>query len=545
MQTDTLILSSVMETLLPILQMRAQMLQDNNGGGGGDQPRHRFTSTASSVPSSPTTPLSPPISTGGGGGLPFTGSSAAAWGPADNQMYLNQLAVINLQLQQRRLLYSACNSSVSPPEPPPVSPPRSKFVGGTNWQSEPIDLSSGSSSGGEQKLAASNTLSSASSLSSTSPSSPASPPTRRDPPRIFTFETAAGGSAGDDTAVVPLGGGEPLCASTPAAVDSDSPPTTPPIGTGESGRKRSRSTSFEELKFEESEDDEVFEKAPLPEPDHPPHDVSTAAAAAGCDIKPAFRPYEETTTSKSSKAATKRRFTVPAPLPLATASAAGNSSLSSPLLNPHFSLSTSLHSATSLQSPFSPLLHHPALPFSPHFNFLTDPLSPFTPYLQQTPPVFRFPPAATAAGSEWCPPANLSPKFPAAPSSNLFTFPPTTFGGPENEARRQFLSRLHSTVLKLERRGGGGGGEEEDSAATATASNRNQLAGYQVKFERRHKVKGIIQGVPKRRPFLKTQSTPDLLSDEKEGKIIENIDFSYFSIGRLLWETLYAIFFNI
>ena len=32
-----------------------------------------------------------------------------------------------------------------------------------------------------------------------------------------------------------------------------------------------------------------------------------------------------------------------------------------------------------------------------------------------------------------------------------------------------------------------------------------------------------IQGFPKRRPFLKIENIPNLLTDDKKGKIIENI----------------------
>ena len=51
-----------------------------------------------------------------------------------------------------------------------------------------------------------------------------------------------------------------------------------------------------------------------------------------------------------------------------------------------------------------------------------------------------------------------------------------------------------------------------------------------------------VQGFPKKDArFSKLQNIPDLLSDEKEGKIMENIDFTYFAIWRLLWETLYQM----
>ena len=88
-----------METLLPILQLRAQLLQNPPAS------RPRFNSTASSIPSSPTTPVSP--LSGWGAGEPYRGPGDQYRGPGD--LYLNQLATINLQLQQRRLLHSPAN----------------------------------------------------------------------------------------------------------------------------------------------------------------------------------------------------------------------------------------------------------------------------------------------------------------------------------------------------------------------------------------------------------------------------------------------------
>ena len=264
-----------------------------------------------------------------------------------------QLAVINLQLQQRRLLYSACNSSPNP------TSPRNKRDFYEASQSEPIDLSS---AGVKADLVKPDSL-------------------RSEPPKIFTFER----QSPEEEAESSLETREEFGTSTPDNLSSVSSLGTTPEASGECSRKRSRSTSFEELKFEESdEDDEVFEKSPLPE---------------ASEAKPAFRPYEKL----------KRRFTVPAPL----------SNLPSPLSFPPglHSAGGSLHSAgTSLQSPFSP--HH--FPFSPHFNFM-DQLSPFaashhhqsspfapnhqfSPFAFQ-PPVFRFPPVApTLSGGEWCSP---------------------------------------------------------------------------------------------------------------------------------------------
>ena len=48
----------------------------------------------------------------------------------------------------------------------------------------------------------------------------------------------------------------------------------------------------------------------------------------------------------------------------------------------------------------------------------------------------------------------------------------------------------------------------------------------------------IIRGFPKKDAhFLKIENIPNLLSYDKEGKIMKNIDF--LEIGHLLWETLH------
>lgn len=370
-----------MEALLPLLQMRAQMLQDSNML----ENRQRYTSTASSIPSSPTTPLSPSNMS------PFMN----CWMDNNYQQqqqhaYLNQLAAINMQLQQRRLLHSS-TSSPNPLTPALESPTERKknifnfepeltrFKPDPEPQEEPIDLSSTKSQGRES----STTLDTMDALET--PSIKSEPDTEHD----SRLETQS------DISESPL----------------------------VSGRKRSRSTSFEELQFEESEDDDVFEKSPLP----------------ALDPKPAFRPYEK---------GVKRRFSVPAPLPL-----------------PSLPLNHSLPSAHSLPSPYS----SPHFPFSPHIPFM-DQISPFTPHFNS---VFRFPPPGSFIPPDWL---NSSPKFPPAspldlPPMGSSSFPPTQA---ESEARRLFLSRLHSTVLKLERR-------EDDEEETA--GRKQALAGYQVQVQ--------------------------------------------------------------
>ena len=50
-----------------------------------------------------------------------------------------------------------------------------------------------------------------------------------------------------------------------------------------------------------------------------------------------------------------------------------------------------------------------------------------------------------------------------------------------------------------------------------------------------------LQGFPKKDARVpEIQKNSDLLSYDKEGKIMQNIIFQYFSIGRLLWKTLYV-----
>ena len=50
----------------------------------------------------------------------------------------------------------------------------------------------------------------------------------------------------------------------------------------------------------------------------------------------------------------------------------------------------------------------------------------------------------------------------------------------------------------------------------------------------------IDTGFPKKDArFSKIKNIPDLLSDDKEGRIIEISTFNIWAIGRLFWETLY------
>jgi len=198
-------------------------------------------------------------------------------------------------------------------------------------------------------------------------------------------------------------------------------------------RKRSRSLSdHEELKFTEDEDDEVFEKNPL---------LQVKIEEKPEPTQSAFNPY-----AKEQK---RRSGGVPAPLLLPPTSIPSN--FSSPF-----------------PSPFSPLLN-----FSPHQIPILDPASPFLPQASPSPfhpSVFRFPPSL--------PPQMFFPSshhtdpsspFPPSPSSPLFPSltPSAQPSAQDSEARRRFLSRLHSTVLKLERKG-------EEAPASSSL-----LAGYQ------------------------------------------------------------------
>ena len=49
----------------------------------------------------------------------------------------------------------------------------------------------------------------------------------------------------------------------------------------------------------------------------------------------------------------------------------------------------------------------------------------------------------------------------------------------------------------------------------------------------------LEQGFPKRRPFLKIENIPDQLSDDREGLIMENVDFKYY---RPIIESIYRMF---
>ena len=158
-----------METLLPFLQIRAQMMQDSSSRLNlqNTDHRQRFTSTASSLPSSPTTPLSPssPFFSWAGSAAMGEPSSPFHMQQQQQSLYLSQLAAINMQLQQRRLLHSTSGESpVAVSAADNISPPREKkqvFTfdhivvddhGGSNDddnsdsssitdQSEPMDLS--------------------------------------------------------------------------------------------------------------------------------------------------------------------------------------------------------------------------------------------------------------------------------------------------------------------------------------------------------------------------------------------------------------------
>ena len=204
-------------------------------------------------------------------------------------------------------------------------------------------------------------------------------------------------------------------------------------------------SDHEELKFTEDEDDEVFEKNPLGITVKSEKKDEETEQKTGS----AFNPYEK----KEEK---RRSGGVPAPL----------------LLQPPTSLPSQFSSP--FPSPFSP-----HLPFSPHQIPILDPASPFLPQASPSPfhpSVFRFPPSLPPfpffPGS---PHPQQEPSFPPSPSSpQLFPqVPQSPSSNPasaqDSESRRRFLNRLHSTVLKLERRGDEGGAAQQPGL----------LAGYQ------------------------------------------------------------------
>ena len=387
-----------MAAFLPLLQMRAHMMASQE-----TLPRPSLGSTGgstdcSSSPPTPT-PLSPMMP------HPLMAPMAQY---QHNQLYLNQLAAINMHLQQRRLLSSTGSlEEVKPPAPvkeeKQVPEVASLKLGA---QDEPMDLSR---------------------------------MTKPQQPGVFSFDQKPG-------AVSPLSSGVRSRSVTPE-IKREAVEVTGELNRGESkeglsrrssrsslsseGRKRSRSSSHEELKFTEDDDDDVFESHPLPPP------------------------------SQSTPTSSRRKAPVPAPLLLPQTAPAFPPSL------PGFP-----------GAPFSP-----QLPFSPHFTPILDPASPFLPAASPFTPqfqnsVFRFPPSVSAAS---VPP----PMFPDLPVHSTASptgltrsplFPPTSqpLASPaETESRRRFLSRLHSTVLKIEKKEPGGFNE-------APSNNPAQLlSGFQ------------------------------------------------------------------
>ena len=239
-----------MAAFLPLLQMRAHMMASQELSPG---PRTSLGSTGAGTDCSSSPPTPTPLSPLAVAQLP--GYSAQL---SHNQLYLNQLAAINLHLQQRRLLSSTGAEPELAAKPELVAakqePLAAKAVAkvSSQAQEEPMDLSK---VGGGGKVAA-----------------------------VFSFDTKAA---------------SPLSSSSRSRSRSRSP--SPDIkqeagqeearpalsrrssrsSLGSEGRKRSRSSSHEELKFTEDDDDEVFEKNPLPPPSHAfrlRHSVTTSRA---------------------------------------------------------------------------------------------------------------------------------------------------------------------------------------------------------------------------------------------------------------------------
>jgi len=374
-----------MEALLPLLQMRAlqgQLLNQERSqslGSTGDSP---------STPSSPSTSMAPTS-------LPYVSDHQFTMGGHHHGQYLNQLAAINLHMQQNRLLSSTTSEDGS------VKETNHSFQTSA-VQEEPMDLSKTMTTSPLPSVTQSSPLHSPSPVFSPSRNFPSPSPSHHKP------------------------------SSSPSPSSSNpSQPCSRDSSVSASGKRSRYSSENEELKFTEDDDDEVFEKNPLPE------------------IKTEEEAKNEESPKSSSPSEKRRSGGIPAPL----------------LLPP-----------VSLPTPFSSSFSPFASPFSPHFAFsphhipIMDPSSPFLPQNSPSPfhsSVFRFPPSVPS------PLYFPSPQFPPEPSHTSPQFFPTPLhpGGAaqDSESRRRFLSRLHSTVLKLERKG------EE----TAVSSNAGLLAGYQ------------------------------------------------------------------
>ena len=172
------------DLFLPLLQMRAHML--------GRPPLSSLGSEASegSVGTSPPAPLSPLLH-------------------PHSQLYVNQLAAINLHLQQKRLLSAGGAVESKSAE-----------------QEEALDLTTATPAG-------------------------PSPPSQEVP--VFSFNVGSGAGAESSSPAAPAAPARPASRSSRSSASSP-------------GHKRSRSSSpHSELRFtEEEEDEEVFEAAPLP-----------------------------------------------------------------------------------------------------------------------------------------------------------------------------------------------------------------------------------------------------------------------------------------
>ena len=369
-----------MAAFLPLLQMRAHMMASQEV-----LPRSSLSSTASTECSSspPTpTPLSPLVA------HPLM---AAQY---QQQQYLNQLAAINLHLQQRRLLSSTGSvDELNLKQPLPEKNHNISLPLKHGDQDEPMDLTKVKKEAGD--VFSFELKPDSSPVSSGVRSRSVTPETKDIKKELVDHHDEVGEEADKDRI---------SRRSSRSSLNSDD-------------RKRSRSSSHEELKFTEDDDDEVFEKNPLP---------------------PVSQSFHTPTSHR-------RKSHVPAPLLLPQ---------SSTFTPPGF------------PSPFSP-----QIPFSPHHIPILDPASPFLPAASPFTPqfqnsVFRFPPTAGPA-----PPAPVSvsnpvfPDFPVHTSSPTLTrsphhsplFPPTSqpqLSAAETESRKRFLNRLHSTVLKIERKEG-------------------------------------------------------------------------------------------
>ena len=80
--------------------------------------------------------------------------------------------------------------------------------------------------------------------------------------------------------------------------------------------------------------------------------------------------------------------------------------------------------------------------------------------------------------------------------------------------------------------------KQQGRIGLCTASSKSILK--LSKYDKRTTPRLLCTGFPKKTPDSQYWIGPDLLSDDREVKIIENIDLKYFGNRRLFWDTLYV-----